>query len=91
MKDRRDQLGYLSKPRAHPDSTFPELPPTQFYMTRQWDGLCSASHPKYADTTPTAAQMLWQHNAKHADKLEENYHQTSVSIGERLGPFSGAG
>lgn len=35
--------------------------------------------------------MLWQHKAKHADKLEENYQHASVSIGERLGPFSGLG
>lgn len=35
--------------------------------------------------------MLFQHNTKHADKLEENCHQKSVIIRERLGPFSGHG
>lgn len=30
--------------------------------------------------------MLWQHNTKHAENLEEKYHQMSVSIGESWGP-----
>lgn len=35
--------------------------------------------------------MLWQHNPKHAEKLEENYHQMSVSIGESWGPCQDLG